>query len=635
MRKEARFLGSTLYTLFAILFITSLASCEYPDSSAGIGCDVAELIAAINDANADPDPDTINLGDACLYGLTAVDNYHDRQGLETGEDGANGLPVISTPITIEGNESRIVRASTTPGIPEFRIFFIGAGGNLTLNNTYVEMGLVQSASNSNHGGGIHVHYGSLTLNQSHVMNNTAADMGGGIYLNNGTLTSNNTSISDNQARSGGAIANHMGTISLDDYSVLGSNSASEYGGAIANSGSLAIHGSRFDENEAGLAGGAIACPGPMLIVGDLVLDDVLFNSNTALAGDPLGGGALYLKEGCQFAISDSHFTLNQAINGFGGAILSEAYGSISAGTRIDNNTAAIGGGGISNRLNGVLLIDATILRENTAIGGGGIYNFGEMTILNSAVDQNTADSGGGIFNTGSMLIESSTLSGNESTGIYATIIWINATLGNSDPYTSLVNSTVSGNQGQLYGGVYIRGRGTIVHSTIANNNATEPQGAGLVLTRDYGETQIKNSLVVENSPRDCYFGAGPYDNIAFGENLDSDMSCIGFTNSVVPMLAPLADNGGLTLTHALLPGSPALNIVTDCSDIAHNLVSSDQRGEPRPSPFGGLCDVGAFEVQSPALPPLPTPTPTAEIPTPPPPTEPDPTPTCEVGKPCP
>jgi predicted outer membrane repeat protein len=630
MRKEARLLGYGLYFLSALILLIGLASCEYPDSSAGIGCDVAELIAAINDANADPDPDTIILGDACLYSLTDVDNLYDRQGLETGEDGANGLPVISTPITIEGNDSRIVRASTTPGTPEFRIFFVTVGGDLTLNNTYVEMGLVLSSSNSNNGGAIYIRHGSLTLNQSHVMNSTAAGSGGGIYNSMGTLISNNTSISFNEAHSGGAIASFLGSIDIDNYSVLGNNAASEYGGAIANGGPLTIRGSRFDDNHVDILGGAIACAIGYGGAVDLILEDVLFNNNVA----EQDGGALYIKENCQINISDSHFTLNLARTGSGGAIYNASSGSITNGTRIDNNNASLRGGGIYNTLTGDLHIETSIFRNNAAIGGSGgaIANFGDMILRSSTLDANSAGSGGGIFNTGLIYIQSSTLSGNTGTGVYATPVWLNTALGDTDPYTSLVNTTVSGNQGQLYGGVYIRGRGEIAHCTITNNTCVSP-GCGVVLALDLGDIQIKNSLVVDNNPGDCDFGAGPYGSIAVGENLDSDTSCIGFTNSVVPMLGPLTDNGGPTLTHALLPGSPALNIVTDCSNITHSPLGKDQRGEPRPSPPGGLCDVGAFEVQSPALPPLPTATPTREILTPPPPIE--PSPTCEVGKPCP
>jgi hypothetical protein len=58
-------------------------------------------------------------------------------------------------------------------------------------------------------------------------------------------------------------------------------------------------------------------------------------------------------------------------------------------------------------------------------------------------------------------------------------------------------------------------------------------------------------------------------------------------------LGPLQDNGGPTETHALRPGSVAIDIIpgAECE------VETDQRGEPRPEPGGTMCDVGAFEVQ--------------------------------------
>jgi predicted outer membrane repeat protein len=628
MRNKARLRPFIAFISLALILLVGLAACNNNDME--IGCDVADLITAINSANFNPDPDTIILGDACLYSLTAFDNLYDTQGLESGEDGANGLPVISTPITIEGNDSRIVRAATTPGTPEFRIFFVTAGGDLTLNDTSVEFGVVQSANRENYGGGIYIRHGSVTLNRSHVMNNTAGELGGGIYVHMGILTSNNTSISFNQASSGGAIASFMGTVALDGYSVLADNTADVDGGAIANGGTLTIQGSRFDNNEASLTGGAITCPGSGSGLGDLNLDDVLFNSNVAGSG-----GALFLGEGCPFYITDSHFTLNQATSGSGGAIRNQASGSISAASRIDNNSADIKGGGIFNNLTGDIQIYDSILRDNTAVNGSGgaLANFGRMTVRDSTIDSNIAGLGAGIFNTGLMYVERSTLSRNQGTGMYASPVWLNNALGDTDPFTSVVNSTISGNVGNLYGGIFLRGRGGISHSTITNNSCSS-LGCGLSLALDLGDIQIKNSLVVDNIPSDCHFGAGPYGNIALGENLDSDMSCIGFTNSVIPMIGPLADNGGPTLTHALLPGSPALNLVTDCTTFLNHVIAKDQRGELRPSPPGGQCDVGAFEAQSPALPPLPTGTPTQEVPSGPTPTEPIPTATCPVGSSC-
>jgi hypothetical protein len=80
-----------------------------------------------------------------------------------------------------------------------------------------------------------------------------------------------------------------------------------------------------------------------------------------------------------------------------------------------------------------------------------------------------------------------------------------------------------------------------------------------------------------------------------GHNLSSDGTCsftgIGSMSNTDPKIGPLADNGGPTLTMALLPGSPAI-------DAGNTSVApaTDQRGFPRPA--GLAADIGAFEYGS-------------------------------------
>jgi len=66
-------------------------------------------------------------------------------------------------------------------------------------------------------------------------------------------------------------------------------------------------------------------------------------------------------------------------------------------------------------------------------------------------------------------------------------------------------------------------------------------------------------------------------------------------------LGPLQNNGGPTLTHALLTGSPAINAGDNTGAPA-----TDQRGFPRI--VGGIIDIGAYELQS-----LPCPTPPINV----------------------
>ena len=95
---------------------------------------------------------------------------------------------------------------------------------------------------------------------------------------------------------------------------------------------------------------------------------------------------------------------------------------------------------------------------------------------------------------------------------------------------------------------------------------------------------------------------------SYGYNVSSDdgggyLSGPGDQINTDPLLGPLQDNGGLTFTRALLPGSPAINAGDP------NFVGPpdyDQRGPDFERVKGGRIDVGSFEVQNP---PTPTATP--------------------------
>ncbi len=117
---------------------------------------------------------------------------------------------------------------------------------------------------------------------------------------------------------------------------------------------------------------------------------------------------------------------------------------------------------------------------------------------------------------------------------------------------------------------------------------------------------LKNNIVAGNSAGK---GSDVYGVVTSdGFNVIGDSSDgIGYTSTdllnVDPLLGPLADNGGPTLTMALLPGSPAI----DAGDNT-DAPEFDQRGPGFPRIVNGTIDIGAFEVQASSLPaPLPHP----------------------------
>lgn len=138
------------------------------------------------------------------------------------------------------------------------------------------------------------------------------------------------------------------------------------------------------------------------------------------------------------------------------------------------------------------------------------------------------------------------------------------------------------------GGIYNGGTATLMNSTVNGNTAG--RGAGGI--SNVGTAVLTNTIVaISISGSDCT------GTITSGvRNLDSDSSCgltgIGDLPSTDPMLGPLADNGGTTQTHALLPGSPAIYAGDSAA-----CPATDQRGVGRPK--GAACDIGAFEFGAP------------------------------------
>ena len=220
--------------------------------------------------------------------------------------------------------------------------------------------------------------------------------------------------------------------------------------------------------------------------------------------------------------------------------------------------------------------------------GGGITNAGTLMLTSSTVSDNTAVYGGGAQNVGTLVLTNSTVSGNRAERTAANSGG-GGGIANAGTLT-LLNSTVAGNLAFAGGGIW-NGLGTLelINSTVADNFA---DFGGAISIYDEGTVTLTNSLV----DGDCVGGAA---DVSGGGNLESPGDTCGFDQPTDQAnvsaedlrLGPLQDNGGPTMTHALLPGSVAIDVIAE----AMCEVETDQRGEPRPG--GTMCDVGAFEVQ--------------------------------------
>jgi hypothetical protein len=324
----------------------------------------------------------------------------------------------------------------------------------------------------------------------------------------------------------------------------------------------------------------------------LSLDDVALTGNTALGN---GGGLFADGFGATLTVRNSTISGNAARGG-GGAYVEDTKGAtVFSGVVIDGNTASEQGGGLFfYDPDADVVIDNATITGNTARKGGGIYLYsqdnGSFTISNSNISGNRATTGGGVYLYDidhPVSISSSTISGNNATnGGGLNIDRISAP-------AVISNSTISGNSATGAGGGVRLARGgglTIAHSTITANSATNAGGA-----RFPGPVTLSHVIIAGNTAgttADLHAAGGVTSDFSIigamiGATTDGGGNQFGVTD---PLLAPLTNNGGPTLTHLPLPNSPAV----DTGNPAASGPAADQRGMPR---VAGVIDIGAVETQ--------------------------------------
>ena len=374
---------------------------------------------------------------------------------------------------------------------------------------------------------------------------------------------------DNKATiNGGGIdgvldVDNSGSLSLKDIVITGGNSTA----GISSSGGLALESVTVTGN----SGIGISSAGTTIV-------NSIISNNGGRGIDNSGN----------LTITNSSIIGNKK----GGIDNSDGISTIT-NSIINNNIASSSGGGItqSGSTSSLTVIDSTI-SNNTAGTGGGIYiSGGTVDIINSTISSNIAKSGGvgGIYQSGSksLKIVNSTISGNLATGTSGN----GGGIRSADPLT-VENSTISNNTASNGGGMYVTDVVNVNNSTITSNDAG--QGSGVVISTSAAGS-FSNSIVAGNkqnldisnlsnsltSQGNNLIGNAITLELVFNKTGDKVGS---IATPLDPMLGPLQNNGGITATHALLAGSPAINA-------GNSTLIKDQRGLGR----NGLPDIGAFE----------------------------------------
>jgi predicted outer membrane repeat protein len=251
--------------------------------------------------------------------------------------------VIRSDVTVTGTGTRHPRPVLT-GSGRLRVVRVVADARVRLRHLTI----------ANGSGGI-LNYGSLTLVDSVVRDNSAPEFGGGIlsWGEEADLRLVGSVVRQNVADWGGGIRNENGTLTLTDSVIRDNRAEDGGGGGIADEGgTMTVRGSRIRRNAATLGGGIHHW-------GFATLVDTVVARNTA----EIEGGGIYAGD-IQFTLVDSVVRGNTAGDKGGGTFA--GYGGLSL-TRalVTANAAGTAGGGIFNDQAVVDVDDATTVTGNT------------------------------------------------------------------------------------------------------------------------------------------------------------------------------------------------------------------------------------------------------------------------------
>lgn len=562
----------------------TVAGCSFTDNAALSG-------GGMQNKNSSP-----IVSDCEFIGNAAV-TYDEDGGYGGGMFNTGGEPRVSncvfTDNTAAYSGGGIFNANADPSVTDC-VFTdntaIYSGGGMFSENSNLIIADSQFESNMAHagapegsggGGGMYNSDGSAEIIRCRFIRNSVISdgsdvVGGGMYNLSGNLTltgcefTENTVISENGSALGGGIFNSNGVTPLISDTSFTRNTAENGGGMFDLSSSLTLTNCQFIENsvqkdedneESGTGGGIFISSGSPEIT------DCLFSKNTS---ESHGGGMFNIDTSP--VITGCTFSENSAEAYGGGMANNNSRPSVTDCT-FDNNRVSgehAHGGGMSNGTNSSPTVTNCTFDTNKALGtvgagGGGMANTDDEsnpTVTNCTFSHNAAE---GCFNS----------NGGGIAGSFAAII----------------NCTLTGNTaGRAGGGIATTDtEGIIKNTIIAGNTGGDAPDMSPAAINSGGHNligNVGNQDFHTNTEGDQY---GDPNNTTM-----PNPGAVEQATAIDPKLGDLADNGGPTKTHALLPGSPA----TDAGDNA-DAPDTDQRGITRIA--NGIIDIGAVEDAS-ALP---------------------------------
>ena len=353
---------------------------------------------------------------------------------------------------------------------------------------------------------------------------------------------------------GGAIWASFCPLYMSGVEMMNNISGGDGGAIFATFSSVHVEGSNISSNTSGGAGGAIYSQPAR----DIQIVNSVISENSS------SEGAIRANGNAALLIEHSHISNND-----GSAIWTINVDISISNSLIDGNSASWSGGGIhtfsgsSNESVEVDIAESSFLGNSAGHHGGALYTLNRAHIdirQSTFYGNNAAMSGGAVYirDASSLNVQNSTFSSN-----------------------STQSESFAG--GGAIHAVNLLTQVELTHVTMFNNRSNE---GGAISIDDVAQVRLSNSIIARSQDgADCISQGGLV--VADEFNIIVNDECSTSASNDIPDLAPIGNNGGQTMTHAIRPysagwknGNPQ-----DCLDF-------DQRGVLRGSQ---KCDVGSFE----------------------------------------
>ncbi len=288
-------------------------------------------------------------------------------------------------LTITGESGAVLTGDTDgDGTGDGTVLSVNTDVPVTLTNLTITKGNGIGAGGLYVGSLANVRLGEGLVITGNKTSDTSVYSGGGVY-SDGLLTVSGATISNNEAKTGGGIYIHSGSVTLTNNAIIQKNVSVNGGSGIyVNGATLALEDGSITENETtdiGDGHGVYLASGSVFTMTGGTISKNNYTANITTSQGTAFGGGVFIENGAAFTMKDGSVEQNTGFSG--GAVYTFGSFTMSGGTLDSNvlkrnslvrgtNAVEVGAGGLFTMTGGSIVSSFTS-PSNTSAGAVNIF----------------------------------------------------------------------------------------------------------------------------------------------------------------------------------------------------------------------------------------------------------------------